>query len=137
MDKSLKEFLKTSLKKSKDNLGVIDSKLAKSIKEKLGTDVTSESVVQELTRGIRSQLPNLLSDVSEKDLSHMVLGLSHSLSRYKIKFSPDKVDTMIVQAIGKLPFSFPSQGEDLVPCETVHSDFWRFLQVCWMILTKS
>merc|ERR1712137_1267964 len=32
----------------------------------------------------------------------MVLGLSHSLSRYKIKFSPDKVDTMIVQAIGLL-----------------------------------
>jgi nucleolar protein 58 len=29
----------------------------------------------------------------------MVLGLSHSLSRYKLKFSPDKVDTMIVQAI--------------------------------------
>lgn len=30
----------------------------------------------------------------------MVLGLSHSLSRYKLKFSPDKVDTMIIQAIG-------------------------------------
>ena len=32
----------------------------------------------------------------------MALGLSHSLSRYKLKFSPDKVDTMIVQAIGLL-----------------------------------
>lgn len=32
----------------------------------------------------------------------MSLGLSHSLSRYKLKFSPDKVDTMIVQAIGLL-----------------------------------
>jgi nucleolar protein 58 len=32
----------------------------------------------------------------------MILGLSHSLSRYKLKFSPDKVDTMIVQAIGLL-----------------------------------
>ena len=29
----------------------------------------------------------------------MTLGLSHSLGRYKLKFSPDKVDTMIVQAI--------------------------------------
>jgi hypothetical protein len=27
----------------------------------------------------------------------MSLGLSHSLSRYKLKFSPEKVDTMIVQ----------------------------------------
>jgi RNA processing factor Prp31 len=25
-------------------------------------------------------------------------GLAHSLSRYKLKFSPDKIDTMIVQA---------------------------------------
>jgi len=28
----------------------------------------------------------------------MALGLAHSLSRYKLKFSPDKIDTMIVQA---------------------------------------
>jgi len=32
----------------------------------------------------------------------MKLGLSHSLCRYKLKFSPDKVDTMIVQAISLL-----------------------------------
>jgi nucleolar protein 58 len=32
----------------------------------------------------------------------MSLGLSHSLSRHKLKFSPDKVDTMIVQAIALL-----------------------------------
>ncbi|KAG5439367.1 hypothetical protein PCK2_000816 [Pneumocystis canis] len=29
----------------------------------------------------------------------MVLGLSHSLSRHRLKFSPDKVDIMIIQAI--------------------------------------
>lgn len=32
----------------------------------------------------------------------MSLGLSHSLSRHKLKFSPDKVDMMIVQAIALL-----------------------------------
>lgn len=32
----------------------------------------------------------------------MKLGLSHSLCRYKLKFSPDKVDTMIIQAIALL-----------------------------------
>ena len=32
----------------------------------------------------------------------MALGLSHSLSRYKLKFSPDKVDVMIIQAIALL-----------------------------------
>ncbi len=30
-------------------------------------------------------------------MAAMELGLAHSLSRYKLKFSPDKVDTMIVQ----------------------------------------
>ena len=32
-------------------------------------------------------------------MKSMALGLSHSLGRYKLKFSPDKVDIMIVQAI--------------------------------------
>lgn len=36
------------------------------------------------------------------DMSAMALGLSHSLARHKLKFSPDKIDTMIVQAIGLL-----------------------------------
>ena len=37
-----------------------------------------------------------------KETTAMSLGLAHSLSRYKLKFSPDKVDTMIVQAISLL-----------------------------------
>ena len=32
-------------------------------------------------------------------MAAMELGLAHSLSRYKLKFSPDKIDTMIVQVI--------------------------------------
>ena len=40
-------------------------------------------------------------DVEHADMKAMTLGLSHSLGRYKLKFSPDKVDTMIVQAICK------------------------------------
>ena len=42
----------------------------------------------------------------------MALGLSHSLSRYKLKFSPDKVDTMIVQAIGEFIYRFHSCTPD-------------------------
>jgi nucleolar protein 58 len=40
-----------------------------------------------------------LIQLPEKEVSAMRIGLAHSLSRYKLKFSPDKVDTMIVQAI--------------------------------------
>ena len=47
-------------------------------------------------RGIRENL-NEMTGIHESERSAMALGLAHSLSRYKLKFSPDKVDTMIVQ----------------------------------------
>ena len=37
------------------------------------------------------------SGLPDKEMAAMELGLAHSLSRYKLKFSPDKIDTMIVQ----------------------------------------
>lgn len=41
---------------------------------------------------------NLFND----DSNLFLIFILHSLSRYKLKFSPDKVDTMIVQAISLL-----------------------------------
>merc|ERR1711990_1021897 len=45
---------------------------------------------------------NLMPNVDDQDLRVMSLGLGHSLSRYKLKFSPEKIDTMIVQAVSLL-----------------------------------
>ena len=71
----------------------------------------------DLYRGIREQITSLLSGLDPKDLTTMSLGLSHSLSRYlhlythnrvliilryKLKFSPEKVDIMVIQAISLL-----------------------------------
>merc|ERR1719167_982714 len=53
-------------------------------------------------RCIRSQMENLITGLPPREISAMSLGLAHSLSRYKLKFSPDKVDTMIIQAISLL-----------------------------------
>ena len=58
----------------------------------------SNTNVQDLMRLIRGQMESLIN-VPEKEIAAMRIGLAHSLSRYKLKFSPDKVDTMIVQAI--------------------------------------
>lgn len=116
MSKNLKKFLTeeiSSKKKSKnEDLVVVDPKLGGAISKKLGIQVISDTSVLDLYRGIRQHLASLLSAGSKgssndgsldpKDLSTMSLGLSHSLSRYKLKFSPDKVDTMVVQAIGLL-----------------------------------
>jgi len=69
----------------------------------LGISCVSNSDVMELFRCIRFQLNDLLSeDMEEKQLHQMSLGLAHSLGRYKLKFTPDKVDVMIVQAVGLL-----------------------------------
>ena len=68
----------------------------------LSINLISDSSTQDLYRAIRNHLPSLIPGLLPQDISTMSLGLSHSLSRHKLKFSPDKVDTMIVQAIALL-----------------------------------
>ena len=88
----------------KISLAVADPKLGNAITKIPGLQITpvSDSATAELYRGIREHLPSLISDLRPEDISTMSLGLSHSLSRHKLKFSPDKVDTMIIQAIALL-----------------------------------
>jgi len=104
MDDTLQTFLKTSVvqKGIEAKLAVADRKLGSHISEVFkNIEVVHNGNVMELFRCVRSQLNVLLSD-EELDLNQMALGLSHSLGRYKMKFSPDKVDVMIVQAISLL-----------------------------------
>lgn len=103
LDKSLKKFLKKSIisKEITDELAVCDAKLGGLIKEKLGIQCVNNDMVMELFRGIRANMEELI-DQDNQTLKQMQLGTSHSLSRYKLKFSADKVDIMIVQAIGLL-----------------------------------
>ncbi|KAK9919644.1 hypothetical protein M0R45_028230 [Rubus argutus] len=98
--KGLRKLLKEHCKG--ETLAVADSKLGNIIKEKLKIDCVHDNAVMELMRGVRSQLTELISGLQAQDLAPMSLGLSHSLSRYKLKFSADKVDTMVIQAIGLL-----------------------------------
>ena len=74
-----------------------DAKLGGAIKEKLGIPCVSDESALQLTRGLRNQIESLVEAASASEMKSMAIGLAHSLSRYKLKFSPDKVDTMIVQ----------------------------------------
>ncbi|CAK1550831.1 unnamed protein product [Leptosia nina] len=99
ISKTLKKALKKYVSKDiQDQLLVGDAKLGNAIKEKFNLQCVSNSNVQELMRCIRSQMDSLLTGLPKKEMTAMALGLAHSLSRYKLKFSPDKIDTMIVQA---------------------------------------
>ncbi|CAM6104217.1 unnamed protein product [Calypogeia fissa] len=100
LSKGLRKFLKANCEG--DTLALADTKLGNIIKEKLSIDCVNNSSVMELMRGLRSLAGELITGLEGYQMAPMSLGLSHSLSRYKLKFSPDKVDTMIVQAIGLL-----------------------------------
>lgn len=93
-------------KKKKITLGVSDKNLAGSIKAvfpgvECETGDTSE-VVQNILRGIRQHAPKLLKQLQEGDVERAQLGLGHAYSRARVKFSVQKNDNHIIQAIATL-----------------------------------
>jgi nucleolar protein 58 len=94
----------------KVSLAVADPKLGNAIGKLPGFDLkiiansssAESSPTAEIYRAIREHLPTLIPGLVPEDISAMALGLSHSLARHKLKFSPDKIDTMIIQAIALL-----------------------------------
>lgn len=79
-----------------------DKKLGKVITEKLGIECKAGEKANELLRCIRFQMTSLLEGLDDKELKNMSLGLAHTMSRYKLSFSSEKVDTMIIQAVNLL-----------------------------------
>jgi nucleolar protein 58 len=100
----LAKLLDSLKDEKKASLAVADPKLGQAINKLPGLNLApvADSSVDEIYRAIRDHLPSLIPGLLPETISTMSLGLSHSLSRHKLKFSPDKVDTMIVQAISLL-----------------------------------
>ncbi|AEO71163.1 be10542b-05de-4a15-85ae-7a9c5ba3330e [Thermothielavioides terrestris] len=88
----------------KVTLAVAESKLGSSILKlpNLNIKPISDSSTADLFRAIRQHLPDLVPGMLPENFKEMSLGLSHSLSRHRLKFSPDKVDVMIVHAVSLL-----------------------------------
>lgn len=61
----------------------------------------------------------------------MNLGLSHSLSRHKLKFSPDKVDTMIIQAVNLLDDIDKELNQYAMRCKEWYG--WHFPEMAKII----
>jgi len=84
-------------------LYLADKKLGKTISDELGITCKAGEKPSELLRCIRFQLTNLIEDgLEDNQLRQMQLGLAHSVSRYKLSFTTEKVDTMIIQAVSLL-----------------------------------
>lgn len=100
----LSSLLDSIKDEKKASLAVADPKLGNAINKlpSLQLQLVSDSSTADIFRAIRQHLPSLIPGLMPEDISTMSLGLSHSLSRHKLKFSPDKIDTMIIQAISLL-----------------------------------
>ena len=93
-----------------DELGVVDSRIGGLIRNKFDSlKIVSDDRILELHRGMREHLIELLAEMADLDAARsdaMNLGLSHVLSRHKIKFSAERVDTMIIEVTPRtLPFT--------------------------------
>lgn len=100
----LSSLLNSIKDEKKVSLAVADPKLGNAIGKLPGLEIKAiaDSSTLDLYRAIREHLPSLIPGLVPEDVNTMSLGLSHSLARHKLKFSPDKIDTMIIQAIGLL-----------------------------------
>lgn len=89
--------------KSTVTLAISDKNLGPSIKETFPyVDCISNELAQDLIRGVRLHGDKLLKDLQSGDLERAQLGLGHAYSRAKVKFSVQKNDNHIIQAIALL-----------------------------------
>ncbi|KAF1829208.1 Nop domain-containing protein [Decorospora gaudefroyi] len=100
----LSSLLDELKEETKATLAVADPKLSNAIAQLPGLSLktVSDSSTQDVYRAIRENLTTLLPDLLPSEEAATRLGLAHSLSRHKLKFSADKVDTMIIQSIASL-----------------------------------
>lgn len=95
---SLLDDLKSEKKAS---LAVADIKLGTAISNLPQFNITpvAGNNTMDVFRGIREHLSSLIPGLVQENIDRMSLGLSHSMSRHKLKFSAEKVDSMIIQAV--------------------------------------
>nr|KAF6489924.1 hypothetical protein HJG59_010318 [Molossus molossus] len=98
-------------------LAVADAKLEEVIKEKLNLSCIHSPIVNELMGGICSQIDRLIPGVEPRKIVATCLGLAHSLSHYRLEFSADNVDTVIVQVICDRKNHASAQLPELLPEE--------------------
>ncbi|KAK0766077.1 hypothetical protein N5P37_002019 [Trichoderma harzianum] len=100
----LSSLLEDLQAEKKASLAVADLKLGTAISNlpKLNISPVAGTETMDLFRAVREHVSSLIPGLDQDVIDRMTLGLSHSMSRHKLKFSPDKVDSMIIQAIKML-----------------------------------
>ncbi|KAL2890927.1 hypothetical protein HOO65_010285 [Ceratocystis lukuohia] len=106
----LADFLQEVKDEKHASLALADKALGQKLKElpgfeKLDIVAASDSAagrgVEEIFRAIRENMNALMPETSST-FERVALGLSHSIDRHKLKFTEDKVDSMIIHAVKHL-----------------------------------
>lgn len=106
----LADFLQEVKEEKHASLALADKALGQKLKELPGFDkldivASSDSAagrsVEEIFRAIRENMSALMPETAST-FERVALGLSHSIDRYKLKFTEDKVDSMIIHAVKHL-----------------------------------
>ncbi|GIX95769.1 nucleolar protein 58 [Caerostris darwini] len=131
----ISKLLKISLEQlipegSQEQLVVGDVKLGRHIEKKTKISCVHNSATQELMRCIRINIGSLL-ELGQVDLTRMALGVSHGLSRYKIKFNPQKIDTMVIQAMHGLDEMDKEINNYVMRCKEWYG--WHFPELAKII----
>lgn len=132
MSKKLKKCLKKlEIGEAQEELAVADAKLGSCISSKLNITCVNNSTIQELMRCIRMHMDSLLEGIKIKELAAMSLGVAHGLSRYKFKFSPDKIDKMVIEAVATLDELDKELNNYVMRCKEWYG--WHFPELAKLI----
>ncbi|XP_015929993.2 nucleolar protein 58 [Parasteatoda tepidariorum] len=131
--KGMKKKLKSLLSEvGADELAVADPKLGNSIKKKLEINcITNNTAVSELMRVIRLHFDSFIENLPERDTEAMSLGVAHGLGRYKFKFSPDKIDKMVISAVKALEDLDKELNNYIMRCKEWYG--WHFPELVKLI----
>ncbi|GFY49167.1 nucleolar protein 58 [Trichonephila inaurata madagascariensis] len=132
MSKKLKKCLKRLIAEdAQEELAVADAKLGSSISSKLNITCVHNSAILELMRCIRMHMDSLLEGIKIKELAAMSLGIAHGLARYKFKFSPDKIDKMVIEAVSTLDELDKELNNYVMRCKEWYG--WHFPELAKLI----
>jgi len=104
LSKPVRKFLAKNFveKGVQEELAVVDAKLGRAIKQALDIACIHGDDTMGMFRALKGNIDTLLEEVTGEQLNQTALGLAHNLNRYKLKFSSDKIDMMVVQAVALL-----------------------------------
>ena len=89
-------------KETQEQILVADAKLGSTIKDKFGVSCLASTPVQELMRGIRSQMSSLIGGIPEKEMTAFALGLCVTVSSTKIGINFGKLIYNVLATISSL-----------------------------------